>query len=157
MRKPAEKLKHISAFQRVHGETKLNDHFILLQKISEMLFLSSGHICGFILLADLHPSLGEKHKHERKPLAQSPVSTHGMCPGCCKMTPVSSHAQMGVLCVGCSTANRQEARQDLKQDVPSRGSSITSPLNEDAQGIFPTQQWCLKPMYTVFLNTSHFL
>uniref|UniRef100_A0A2K5HXS9 40S ribosomal protein S27 n=1 Tax=Colobus angolensis palliatus TaxID=336983 RepID=A0A2K5HXS9_COLAP len=44
----------------------------------------------------LHPSPEEeKRKHKKKLLVQSPR--------CCKITTVLSHAQMVVLCVGCST------------------------------------------------------
>ncbi|XP_032751002.1 40S ribosomal protein S27-like [Rattus rattus] len=53
----------------------------------------------------LLPSLEEeKKKHKKKRLIQSPNSYFmGVkCPGCYKITTVSSHAQTVVLCVGCS-------------------------------------------------------
>ncbi|XP_036112750.1 40S ribosomal protein S27-like [Molossus molossus] len=52
----------------------------------------------------LHPSPEEKRKH-KKHLVQSPKSyfMDVKCPGCYKITTVFSHAQMVVLCVGCST------------------------------------------------------
>uniref|UniRef100_A0A8C8XSX8 40S ribosomal protein S27 n=2 Tax=Panthera TaxID=9688 RepID=A0A8C8XSX8_PANLE len=54
----------------------------------------------------LHPSLEEeKKKHKKKQLVQSSNSyfMDVKCPGCYKITMVLSHAQMVVLCVGCST------------------------------------------------------
>ncbi|XP_012921891.1 40S ribosomal protein S27-like [Heterocephalus glaber] len=52
----------------------------------------------------LHPS-PEKRKHKKKHLVQSPNSYFmGVkSPGCYKITTVFSHAQMVVLCLGCST------------------------------------------------------
>ncbi|XP_054321187.2 small ribosomal subunit protein eS27-like [Pongo pygmaeus] len=54
----------------------------------------------------LHPSPEEeKRKHKKKRLVQS-LNSYFMdvkCPGCYKITTVFSHAQMVVLCVGCST------------------------------------------------------
>ncbi|XP_036092917.1 40S ribosomal protein S27-like [Rousettus aegyptiacus] len=48
-------------------------------------------------------------KHKKKRLVQSPNScfTGVKCPGCYKITAVSSHAQTVVLCVDCSTVLRQ--------------------------------------------------
>ncbi|XP_032096263.1 40S ribosomal protein S27-like [Sapajus apella] len=60
----------------------------------------------------LHPSPEEeKRKHKKKSLVQS-LNSYFMdvkCPGCYKITTVFSHAQMVVLCVGCSTVLRQPA------------------------------------------------
>ena len=53
-----------------------------------------------------HPSPeGEKRKHKKKRLVQSPSSyfMDVKCPGCYKITTVFSHAQTVVLCVGCSS------------------------------------------------------
>ncbi|XP_021571985.1 40S ribosomal protein S27-like [Carlito syrichta] len=53
-----------------------------------------------------HPSPeGEKGKHKKKRLVQSPNSyfMDEKCPGCYKITTIFSHAQTVVLCVGCST------------------------------------------------------
>ncbi|XP_052015599.1 40S ribosomal protein S27-like [Apodemus sylvaticus] len=54
----------------------------------------------------LHPSRkGEKKKHKKKCLVQSPNSyfMDVKCPGCYKITTVFSHALVVVLCVGGST------------------------------------------------------
>nr|XP_039318119.1 40S ribosomal protein S27-like [Saimiri boliviensis boliviensis] len=54
----------------------------------------------------LHPSLEEeKKKHKKKRLVQSPNSyfMYVKCPGFHQITMVFSHAQIAVLCVGCST------------------------------------------------------
>ncbi|XP_039722620.1 ribosome-recycling factor, mitochondrial isoform X5 [Pteropus medius] len=53
----------------------------------------------------LHPSPEEEGKHKKKRLVQSPKSCFRdvKCPGCYKITTAFSHAQMVVLCVGCST------------------------------------------------------
>ena len=59
----------------------------------------------------LHPSLEEeKKKHKKKWLFQSSNSyfMDVKCPGCYKITTVLSHAQMVVLCVGCSTVLCQQ-------------------------------------------------
>ncbi|XP_036058744.1 40S ribosomal protein S27-like [Onychomys torridus] len=47
----------------------------------------------------------EKRKHKKKHQVQNPNSCFMdmKCPGCYKITTVFSHAQMVVLCVGCST------------------------------------------------------
>ncbi|XP_032108594.1 40S ribosomal protein S27-like [Sapajus apella] len=54
----------------------------------------------------LHPSPEEeKRKHKKKYLVQS-LNSYFMdvkCPGCYKITMAFSHAQILVLCVGCST------------------------------------------------------
>ncbi|XP_062964532.1 small ribosomal subunit protein eS27-like [Cynocephalus volans] len=52
----------------------------------------------------LHPSPEEKRKYKMH-LVQSPNSyfTDVKCPECYKITTVFSHAQMAVLCFGCST------------------------------------------------------
>ncbi|XP_024592643.1 40S ribosomal protein S27-like [Neophocaena asiaeorientalis asiaeorientalis] len=51
----------------------------------------------------LHPSPEEeKRKHKKKCLVQSPNS-YVKCPRCYKITTVFSHAQIVVLCVGCSS------------------------------------------------------
>ncbi|XP_039325455.1 small ribosomal subunit protein eS27-like [Saimiri boliviensis] len=53
----------------------------------------------------LDPSPEEKRKHKKKHLVQRPNSyfVAVKCPGCYKITTVFSHAQIVVLCVGCST------------------------------------------------------
>ncbi|XP_016055578.1 PREDICTED: 40S ribosomal protein S27-like [Miniopterus natalensis] len=53
----------------------------------------------------LHPSREEERKHKQQLLVQSPNSYFmGVkCPGCYKIPTVFSHAQMVVLCGGCST------------------------------------------------------
>nr|XP_054114988.1 40S ribosomal protein S27-like [Callithrix jacchus] len=60
----------------------------------------------------LHPSpKEEKRKRKKKCLVQS-LNSYFMdvkCPGCYKITTVFSHAQMVVLCVGCSTVLCQPA------------------------------------------------
>ncbi|CAI9152481.1 unnamed protein product, partial [Rangifer tarandus platyrhynchus] len=76
----------------------------------------------------LHPSPeGEKRKHKKKHLVQSPGSyfMDVRCPGCYKITTVFSHAQTVVLCVGCSlsSASLQEEKQGLQKDALSDGSS----------------------------------
>uniref|UniRef100_A0A8C6W934 40S ribosomal protein S27 n=1 Tax=Nannospalax galili TaxID=1026970 RepID=A0A8C6W934_NANGA len=49
----------------------------------------------------LHPSPEEeKRKHKKNP---NSYFRDVKCPGCYKITTVFSHAQMVVLCVGCST------------------------------------------------------
>ncbi|XP_006757268.1 PREDICTED: 40S ribosomal protein S27 [Myotis davidii] len=54
----------------------------------------------------LHPPPEEeKRKHKKKRLVQSPSSyfMDVKCPGRYEVTTIFSHAQTGVLCVGCST------------------------------------------------------
>ncbi|XP_062964340.1 small ribosomal subunit protein eS27-like [Cynocephalus volans] len=53
----------------------------------------------------LRPSPEEKRKHKKKHLVQSPNSDFMdvKCPGCSKITPVFSHAQLVVWCIGYST------------------------------------------------------
>ncbi|XP_028613476.1 40S ribosomal protein S27-like [Grammomys surdaster] len=62
--------------------------------------------CWFLfeLAKDLHP-LQKRRRNKKKRLVQSPNSyfMDVKCPGCYKITMVSSHAQTVVLCVGCST------------------------------------------------------
>uniref|UniRef100_A0A9L0J0E0 40S ribosomal protein S27-like n=1 Tax=Equus asinus TaxID=9793 RepID=A0A9L0J0E0_EQUAS len=59
----------------------------------------------------LHPSPEEKRRCKKKRLVQSPNSyfMDVKCPGYYKTTAVFSHAQMVVLCVGCSIVLCQPA------------------------------------------------
>ncbi|XP_051010307.1 40S ribosomal protein S27-like [Acomys russatus] len=52
----------------------------------------------------LYPTPEKRWKHKKKCPVQSPNSYFMVvkCPGCYKITTVFSHAQMRVLCVGCS-------------------------------------------------------
>uniref|UniRef100_A0A4X1VJK0 40S ribosomal protein S27 n=2 Tax=Sus scrofa TaxID=9823 RepID=A0A4X1VJK0_PIG len=71
-------------------------------------FYSGGNVYENMPLTKdlLHPSPEEeKRKHKKKCLVQSPNSYFRdvKCPGCYKIATIFSHAQIVVLCVGCST------------------------------------------------------